>query len=685
MRSFVQWLDEEGFWVKESWDAVKGEWAGAGLLKLEPHQKVILDHCLTPNETGRLPYTTVLLSAPKKSGKTALAAAIATWFAHEIEPGSECFVIANDQEQAEARVLRDVRYHMQHQTGLSYPTDRVELKNGTFIQAIAKEYKSAAGSRHSLTVWDELWAYMCIAPGTKVLRGDLTWVPAETLQPGDPVISFDEGQMSYHRSYRIGRVTRTGLRTLPAQLVRLSNGKEFTCTPNHKWLIRPSSGQNRVVWAETDNLRKGDKLMRVLDMGGLGTLPARVEKGLDNLGRMDALEWVSVVEVVDLTDQPMVTLQTDKKTFIAEGYATHNSEGSRRTYSEMTPIPTVRHSLRVIVTYAGFENESDLLWELYTRGVGPEEHKDGKGTPLGLELDGEPLPCWKRGRQFTYWDHVPRMPWQSDAFIAEQDDLRPSDMLRLWGNHWVSNRESFIPPDLWTAAEKHYDRSAEVWEDHPYRLFPIWLGVDVGIKNDCLAVVGTTYDPAKGDVIQMFHHIWTPQPDDPIDLEMTAEAWILRLKTRFKITGVAADPYQFSRSMKTLQNAGLRVEEVVQNTDVMIRASQNFFNLLRRGQYHTYPDEEAATHIRNTVAVETSRGYRIAKDKTNISGRALRTRRWKKYIDFTVAASISALYSIEMGGVGAPAPIVIVSPFTDSTRLGRVDRTQLALPFELRS
>jgi hypothetical protein len=50
----------------------------------------------------------------------------------------------------------------------------------------------------------------------------------------------------------------------------------------------------------------------------------------------------------------------------------YTSENSRRLYDELTPIPTRKNSIRLIVTYAGFEGESTLLEELYERGQSGE-------------------------------------------------------------------------------------------------------------------------------------------------------------------------------------------------------------------------------------------------------------------------------------------------------------------------
>jgi hypothetical protein len=51
----------------------------------------------------------------------------------------------------------------------------------------------------------------------------------------------------------------------------------------------------------------------------------------------------------------------------------YTSERSRRLWDEMVPVPTRKISVRLTVTYAGFEGESELLEDLYKRGLTGEE------------------------------------------------------------------------------------------------------------------------------------------------------------------------------------------------------------------------------------------------------------------------------------------------------------------------
>ena len=56
------------------------------------------------------------------------------------------------------------------------------------------------------------------------------------------------------------------------------------------------------------------------------------------------------------------------------------SESSTRLWEELTPVPTRRNSIRFISTYAGFEGESELLWDLYKSGVGKNEHPEARAN-----------------------------------------------------------------------------------------------------------------------------------------------------------------------------------------------------------------------------------------------------------------------------------------------------------------
>src|SRR5215831_436411 len=75
------------------------------------------------------------------------------------------------------------------------------------------------------------------------------------------------------------------------------------------------------------------------------------------------------------------------------------SESSRRLWEELTPPPTEFSAWQLVVTYAGFSGESDLLESIYTRGMG------------GHRLDSQ-LECFEADELFLFWSHTPRQEWQ---------------------------------------------------------------------------------------------------------------------------------------------------------------------------------------------------------------------------------------------------------------------------------
>lgn len=493
-------------------------------MSLMPIQRRILGHCITFNENGKLPYETILYSTIKKSGKTAIAASVGAWYAEEARPGTEIYVIANTLEQGAGRVMRDLQFHFQKRieqgvyskkkaddNHCNISEYRIELANGTFIQVLASSFKSVAGSRHSLTLWDELWG----------------------------------------------------------------NVNEF----------------------------------------------------------------------------------------------------DRRVWDEMVPIPTVTNSLRFISTYAGFENESELLWELFLRGIGPGEGSEHEAKGMGSKIEGmDDLPCWKNGKLFTYWSHEPTMPWQTDEFMDEaQQSERPAAFLRLFMNHWVTSHEEFIPIEWWDHAAKAYPSSAELWADHPFRHWPVTIAVDAGIKRDSTAIVVVGYDQGKGKVGLVTHRIWTPSPGDPVDIEATVETALLDMYNRYNVSAIVYDPQHLLATMQRLQRKGLPTRAFEQTIGNMTAASQLLYEVLKNRNLETYPDDTMRRHIQMSVAETTSRGFRIV--KTKITGR--------HHIDGAVALAMACYAAITNGGVDISIPVRVESPFADTSEL--IDESQLEIPFPLRT
>ena len=81
----------------------------------------------------------------------------------------------------------------------------------------------------------------------------------------------------------------------------------------------------------------------------------------------------------------------------------YTSERARRLWDEMVVPPTRKIACRFTCTYAGYVGESQLLEELYKRGL--------QQPQLGRDLyGGDGL--------LMFWSHVPIAPWQDEAWIA---------------------------------------------------------------------------------------------------------------------------------------------------------------------------------------------------------------------------------------------------------------------------
>lgn len=307
-------------------------------------------------------------------------------------------------------------------------------------------------------------------------------------------------------------------------------------------------------------------------------------------------------------------------------------ERSQRLYEELTPSPVRKNSCRLIVTYAGFEGESLLLKDLYNRGL------------AGQRLDDE-LPVYANGSLFVYWDHEPRMPWQTEEYYdSQKQELRPSAYVRMHRNEWVTGESSFIEPEQWDACVDP-DLSPLLGDNGE----PVYIGVDAATKRDSLAVVGVQYDRKLGKVVLAFHKIWTPEPGRPLDLEDTVENYLLEVRERFNAAGVWYDPYAMQRSAPTLRKAGMKMNEFPQTLGNLTEMGDNLYALVKDRNMVVYPDPDVRLAMIRAIARETPRGWKITKE------------RQRHKIDVVIALAIASLAAVQRGGRRRQPPLVVVS------------------------
>jgi len=152
---------------------------------LADHQRVILDHVLTPRD-GRLPYQTVVWSEPKKSGKTAIAAWVASWALNTLgnPRAAEVLAVGNDLEQSQARVFAEV-VRVQHahpalKRRIRKATESLlVLVDGSTLKPVAMDAPGEAGPDPVLVVHDELWG--AVSERARRLFDELTPPPTRPL------------------------------------------------------------------------------------------------------------------------------------------------------------------------------------------------------------------------------------------------------------------------------------------------------------------------------------------------------------------------------------------------------------------------------------------------------------------------------------------------------------------------
>jgi phage terminase large subunit-like protein len=274
------------------------------------------------------------------------------------------------------------------------------------------------------------------------------------------------------------------------------------------------------------------------------------------------------------------------------------SERSRRLWDEMVPVPTRRVSIRLTTTYAGFEGESELLEDLYKRGL--------QGEEIAPAL-------YRRSGLLMFWSHVPVAPWQTQTWQAEMREAqRPNAYLRMIENRFVTSESTFVDIDWW---DQCVDQSLRpVVMD---RYLTVWGGIDASVKRDSTAIVLCTWDEESKRARLVYHRIFQPSAKDPLDFEATIERTLLELHQRFELKEIRYDPYQLVAVAQRLTAAGLPMVEFPQSVPNLTEASTNLYELIKGRGLAVYPDVDMRLSVSRAVALETSRGWRIAKEKVS--------------------------------------------------------------------
>ena len=315
-----------------------------------------------------------------------------------------------------------------------------------------------------------------------------------------------------------------------------------------------------------------------------------------------------------------------------------NEKAKQDMWTEQT-IPPAKYgkAFRWVESYAGFSEESDLLYSLYEIGV-----KNGKmlwPDKLYEVTEGEPTPLElyvnEKAGMLCLWNTQPRCPWQTKKYYAaEEQILPPNQFQRIHRNQWVTSSETFVPSS-WIYACK---RTEQEWPKIDVGHHPVIIALDAATSNDNFAVYMACRHPTLNDeILTLFAKKWVPSKHTgKIDFEGTEEnpGPVLTLRRLIKennVIQVCFDPYQLYSLTQQLKQEGLAwFKSFNQGTDRLIADSQ-LRDLIRDRRFWYRNEPDMIEHFLNANAKLDDQDSKI-----RIVKRADRLK-----IDLTVAASMA--------------------------------------------
>jgi uracil-DNA glycosylase family 4 len=132
--------------------------------------------------------------------------------------------------------------------------DAIDAKEGTSKKVFAPS--------------EATYLYNCLIPETKVLTGDLRWIPIGDIQEGDELVGLEEipSGPQKPRKLKPAYVTRVGRRTAEVFCITCEGGRKVYATSEHPWLSRNKNwSKARQQWRKTEELKIGESLTFLAD------------------------------------------------------------------------------------------------------------------------------------------------------------------------------------------------------------------------------------------------------------------------------------------------------------------------------------------------------------------------------------------------------------------------------------
>ena len=298
----------------------------------------------------------------------------------------------------------------------------------------------------------------------------------------------------------------------------------------------------------------------------------------------------------------------------ADGISWSELWGSNETakpnmWTEQT-IPPAKYgkAFRWIESYAGFSEESDLLYSLYDLGVKqgrqlwPDRLYDvteGDPTPLELYVN-------ETAGMLCLWNTQPRCPWQTKKYYAAEEQILPTNQFqRIHRNQWVTSSETFVPM-AWVYACR---RENSEWPAIDIKHHPMIVAMDAATSNDNFALwMGCRHPKHPTEILTIYAKKWLPNKSTGridfmgTEFEPRPEMVLRDLIKKYNVIQVAYDPYQLHDMSMRLKQEGIAwLRAFNQGTDRLVADSQ-LRDLIRDRRFWHRGEPDLIEHLQNANA-----------------------------------------------------------------------------------
>ena len=322
--------------------------------------------------------------------------------------------------------------------------------------------------------------------------------------------------------------------------------------------------------------------------------------------------------------------------------------GITKVYRDALEMPTFGSVFRVLSSefkgQAGLNPSTVLFDELWNQKDGElfDQMTLGSGarieplvvaiTTAGYNLDSLAGRLYGYGKQcaagevdddaFGFWwweaptdcDIKSKAAWKKANPNIAEGLLDPDDMdtatkqttesaFRRWRlNQWVRTQESWLPAGAW-------ERGVSDLELDP--LLPIWVGIDMALKHDSIAVV-IAQPQAERVVVRA--KIWQPK-EEGVDVA-EIELHLREVHATYQVMEFAFDPAYFQRSAEALVDDGLPMVEFPQTGQRMIPACGQTYELIVQGKIAHDGSPTFTDQVLSAAQRMTDAGWRLSKGKS---------------------------------------------------------------------